>query len=286
MYISENIKRREMIEKAIIMGPLQEKVSITPRISLLGIGIAKIKLNQESLEIIYQKGIGYPLIQNLVELYKEEMLDKKRGNSFIPLDDYTFFINYFQHKDNIVIIIYMDEKESNLSYPQLYILTKKISSIIRLNPLLSALKSICLDCVKIPKAKDIIGLLIIGANGSPFYSKIREESIAIEEKEVQISGFISALFSFAREIMGKDSTSELKEINFGDRCFYMINKNNVIFAYLVEKINPLLERYMYIISDEFVHKYKKDLTDFTGDITPFYTFEDNVNQYFNINGCE
>ena len=143
-----------------------------------------------------------------------------------------------------------------------------------------------MDIIDIPKASGIMGVLIIGTNGTPLFSRMREDCIAIEDKEIHLSGFISALFAFAREIMGKDSASELKEINFGDKCFYMIRKPKAIFSYLVENINPLLERYMYILPDEFVHKYKEELEEFTGDITPYYDFEEIVNQYFDLNGCE
>ena len=62
----------------------------------------------------------------------------------------------------------------------------------------------------------------------------------------------------------------------------MITKNNVIFAYLVEKVNPLLERYMYLIADEFVHEFKEHVNNFSGDVSIFSSFQKIINQYYII----
>lgn len=62
----------------------------------------------------------------------------------------------------------------------------------------------------------------------------------------------------------------------------MITKNDVIFAYLVDNMNPLLERYMSFITDEFLTQFRDQLKNFDGDITPFFNFEEIINQYFAI----
>ena len=62
----------------------------------------------------------------------------------------------------------------------------------------------------------------------------------------------------------------------------MITKNKVIFAFLIEKVNQFLQRYMYLIADEFLEKFHDHLIDFSGDVTPFKDFEEIVNQYFLI----
>ncbi|MBY8982684.1 MAG: hypothetical protein KGD57_07030 [Candidatus Lokiarchaeota archaeon] len=273
---------RDMMEMDSSQEGKMERMSL----QILGLGIVKINQmeSEKEIEIIYQKGIGFPMIQNIIELHKKEMFERDRGNSIIPLDEFTIFINYFKHDDSKIVVICMDKKDNTLSYPHLYLFIKQISTILNENSPISTLENICTNAIEIPKAEGISGILIIGSNGSPYFSELKE--YYIEEKEIQISGFISALFSFSREIMGINSGAELKDINFGNQVFYMITKNNVIFAYLVEKLNPLLERYMYIIPDEFIDRYKKELEHFSGDITPFHDFSKNVNQYFNIKECE
>ena len=64
--------------------------------------------------------------------------------------------------------------------------------------------------------------------------------------------------------------------------FYTITKKNIIFAFLVEKLTPLIKRYMYLMADEFLEEYKQDLENFNGDVTRFYKFEHNINRYFSI----
>jgi hypothetical protein len=39
---------------------------------------------------------------------------------------------------------------------------------------------------------------------------------------------------------------------------------------------------MYLIADEFLDAYKKELKDFDGDVTTFYDFGKKIDEYFNI----
>ena len=62
----------------------------------------------------------------------------------------------------------------------------------------------------------------------------------------------------------------------------MITKAQTIFAFLVERLSPLIERYMYLISDEFIDQYKDDLKNFDGFISRFTNFERTIDRYFII----
>ncbi|GAH69954.1 unnamed protein product, partial [marine sediment metagenome] len=99
---------------------------------------------------------------------------------------------------------------------------------------------------------------------------------------VHIGGFISALLSFSNTIIGEETGAKLKEINFGNQQFYVISKSNVVFAFLVENMNQLLQRYMYLIADEFLFDFRNYIKEFNGDVTPFNEFESKINQYFII----
>ncbi len=147
---------------------------------------------------------------------------------------------------------------------------------------ISEIKDVFDQEIEIPRTEGIIAMFVIGSAGSPFISKINKSRTNIADHEVHIGGFISALLSFSNTIIGEETGAKLKEINFGNQQFYVISKNNVIFAFLVESMNSLLQRYMYLIADEFLYQYKDYIKAFSGDVTPFAAFEKNINQYFII----
>ncbi len=253
-------------------------------LEMLGVGLIKI-LNgniDEKFDVVFQKGIGLPLIQDIIELCKNEISNAIQGNSIIPVNKYTIFIHYFQNKEDIMVILYMDEKNDSLSYPQLYLLTKSIRNKFRLDTPMAEIIEFCNEKIKIPQPEGIIGVFILGANGTPYISKINKNRTTIAERSVTISGFISALFSFSQEVIGKETGAILKEINFGNQRFYMIIKGKVIFAFLIEKVSPILQRYMYQIVDEFLEKYGSIVEKFNGDVTQFYDFKKVIEQYFLI----
>ncbi len=176
----------------------------------------------------------------------------------------------------------MTQKESTLSFSNLYFLSKKINQRLNSNASITEIIEVFENEIEIPRSEGIIAIFVIGSAGSPFISKIDKNRSNIADHEVHIGGFISALLSFSNTIIGEETGAKLKEINFGNQQFYVISKSNVIFAYLVENMNSLLQRYMYLIADEFLFQYKDYLKAFSGDVTPFAAFEKNINQYFII----
>jgi len=253
-------------------------------LQMLGYGLINISnlSNNDKIHILFQKGIGTPLIQNVIELCKNEINLKSQGNSIIPLDEFTIFVHYFQCRKDTFVILYMTEKDHNISFPKLYLFTRKITNQLWLNSSISEIINMCNKTISIPQTKGIIGVFILGASGCPYFSKINQSRKLISNKEVHIGGFISALFSFSKEIIGQESGAELKEINFGNQRFYMITKNNVIFAFLVEDLNSIIKRYMYLIADDFLEQFKEHLIGFNGDVSPFHEFENKIDLYFKI----
>jgi hypothetical protein len=234
-------------------------------------------------DIIYKKGFDVPLIQNIMELCKNEITQKTKGNSTIPLDDYIIIIHFYEDKNqNKIVNIFMDDKESEVNYTKLYLVSRKIFNQYNANMDAEQIKESCNEYLEIPRSEGLLGIFILNPSGSPYFSKIDKKRANLAKKDVQISGFISALLTFSKEIIGKESGGNLKEIVFGNQRFYVIIKKNIIFAYLVEKVNQLLKRYMYLIVDEFFSNYDNELKNFNGDISPFEDFEDILNQYFKL----
>jgi len=269
----------------IAMNNAQNNDNGTKKLLMLGYGLLNISnINSRgNFSIIFQKGIGNSMIENIIELYKKEIINKRQGNSIIPLEDFTIFIQYFKNnEDNISVIIYMEEKDQSVNFGRLYFLSKKINQKLISNASITEIIDVFEKEIEIPRCEGIIAIFVIGAAGSPFISKINKSRSNIADHEVHIGGFISALLSFSNTIIGEETGAKLKEINFGNQQFYVISKSSVIFAFLVENMNSQLQRYMYLIADEFLYQYKDYVRNFNGDVTPFHKFEKNINQYFII----
>ena len=255
------------------------------KLEILGVGLVTLSSNEVNytFQVFLQKGIGRSLIQNIIELYKDEILQKRNGKSFFPLEEFMVFINYFESlSDEIFIIIYIDEKESAHVYPKLYLHSKKLLNKYNENHDIEEIITICESTVEIPRVDGVIGIFIVDYGGCPLYSKVMGIRKDIIDGEVQVGGFISALFSFSQFVIGKESGGKLREINFGNQSFYTITEKKVIIAYLIEKMTPLLKRYMYIIAEEFVGRYTEALSQFDGDIAQFGMFENVINEYLII----
>jgi hypothetical protein len=254
-------------------------------LDILGVGLVKLSLvgSENHFEVLLQKGIGISLIQNIFELYKDEIIEKREGKSFFPLEEFTAFINYFKTgADEILIVIYIDSKESVHIYPKLYMHSKHLINDYNSNANLEDIIDVCQHTINIPHASGVVGLFIVDYAGCPLFTKVMGIRKDIQEGEVQIGGFISALFSFSQFVIGKESGGKLKEINFGNQSFYTITEKKVIIAFLIERMSPLLQRYMYIIAEEFIRRYGKRLETFDGDIAQFSQFEKIANEYLII----
>ncbi len=68
------------------------------QLQILGFGIVKIS-DQEaenSIQVLYSKGVDLPLIQNVIELCKNDLNKKEQGNSIIPINEYTLSFTTFK----------------------------------------------------------------------------------------------------------------------------------------------------------------------------------------------
>jgi hypothetical protein len=87
-------------------------------------------------------------------------------------------------------------------------------------------------------------------------------------------------------LIGQEPGVRLKQINFGNQRFYLTIKNDVVFAYLIEKekISEIDKRYMQLIPDEFITLFKDKVNplNFNGDISHFKKFGSIVDNYFII----
>ncbi len=253
---------------------------------LRGFCISELNVN-ENLEIIFQKGIGITLTQKIIDLYKETIVKKRQGYIKDNIGNLTIYLQFF-HKDpdNKLIIMYIDKIDNVMDFTKLYQLSKKIYNKICSNKFNSDLKKICDNIIRIPKAKGIVGVFIVDKVGFLYFSKINKDRPNMANNNFQIAGFISALLIYSQDFIGgQEYGLKLEDINLGNQQFYIKTKNDVIFAYLVEKVNSSenIKRYMQICVEEFLEKYYLSyIKDFKGDLSPFHEFENVIDQYFEI----
>ncbi len=118
----------------------------------------------------------------------------------------------------------------------------------------------------------ILKILIIGPGGIPCYSKNFFEVINIDE--VVISGFLTAISDFAKEIKG----GEIKALIFRNFNFiysYSI-EYNCIFVIIIDKddLEEDARLKVELMKEGFIKKYKPYLENWTGNVSVFDDFEE------------
>ena len=143
------------------------------------------------------------------------------------------------------------------------------------------IENICDKIADIPRVKGLVGILILSKTGSLFFSKVDKRRKNIKKNIFQIAGFISAIMIYSQDIIGgKELGLKLEDIDL-----YIDTKNEVIFTYFVEKQNcsENIIHIIHLIFDDFLDKYYDSyIKDFKGDLTPFHSFENIIDQYFEI----
>ncbi len=263
------------------------KKSNSNPIEILGVGIVRISRlsSEKKIDIIYQKGVGIKLLQKIIKKYMEKIIKKREGILIDLFYNFSIYIHYFNNNpDENIGIIYLDKKEKILNYSELFLISQKLNQCAEIEDSLFKIKDICNKEIIIPRYKGLSAIFIIGSSGHLFFSKINKNKTKLIKYEISISGFITALLIFSKEILSQGPETKLKQINFGNQNFYLNLRNNAIFAYLVEKqqIPEMFKKYMHIVSDEFIYRFKDRINTFNGDVSPFQEFESVIDQYFII----
>ena len=239
-----------------------------------------------NLEIIFQKGIGITLTQKIIDLYKDKITQKRQGYIKDIIGDLTIYLHFFEKKpENKLVIMYIDRIDNAMNYTKLYHISKQIYNSLCSNTNYKNIKNFCDDTIKIPKAMGIIGVFIIDKAGFLYFSKINKNRPNMANHNFQIAGFLSAILIYSQDFIGSQEYGlKLEDINLGGYHLFLKTKNNLIFAYIVDKDNTTknIKRYMQLIMEEFIYAYPSHIKNFKGDLTPFHKFEKVIDQYFEI----
>jgi len=258
----------------------EEEISGSESIELLGIGL--VSISGRRANPIFKKGIGNGLLKTLVKFYKDKIIEKREGKIIDLLGSHTIYIHFFDIKPDILTIFYVNEKDKLIRYDLLCSISNQLVKTFCSNSSDVEINTICEKII--PKVSGISALFIISRAGHALFTQINSQKKFLIANYIQIGGFISAITSFSQEVIGKESGECLEAINFENHQFILINKNDLIFAYLLEKNTNLnqIKRFMDLLAEEFIDCYHDYLVEFNGDIEPFTLFKHVVDKYFII----
>jgi len=251
-------------------------------------GVCILKMSAiGDIEIIFQKGIDTLQVQKIINSHKIKILNNEERT----IKDYIGSLNtYLVYCDTSladkIIAIFIDKEEKILNYAKLDALTERLFEKIGISTPNLVIRKIRINAVKIPRAKGLVGFLALDKTGLLYFSKVNKKRKKLSKNIFQIAGFISALLIYSRDLIsGEDPELRLEDINLGSHHFYVNIKKNVIFAYFIEKhkVTENFDKNIHIVVEKFLEKYYNPyVTNFKGDLSPFHSFEEVIDQYFEI----
>lgn len=264
----------------VLEDSLSEVIEEYRPLEMLGIGL--VSITPRNHNIIFHKGIGIQLLNKLVALYKGEIIEKREGIFIDYLGSFIVYIHFYEVEKEVFTIFYLNEKDKLIKYESLCALSNIIMTCYCSNISTLELFSVCNRII--PCVKGISAIFIIYRSGHSLFTKVNKEKKFLAENQIQVSGFISAILAFSKEVIGKESGEGLQAIIFENERFFVHVRDNIIFAYLInkKKESKNLKRFIELIADEFMERFDSDLKDFNGDVTSFSEFEKVVDSYLLI----
>jgi len=230
----------------------QEILDTPTAMDILGIGI--VSITERNSTLIYNKGISRSLMNDLIKLYRSDILEKKEGKLIDLLGIFTVSIHFYSFDMESIAIFYVAEKDTLTDY----------------------------DVMCSTSRTGLSALFVVSTTGHTLFTKIRDDKTSIAENHIQIGGFLSAILMFSNEIIAKNSGDTLQAINFGAQQFIISVKEDIIFAYLVDTSPKTsnFERYTDLIAEEFLDQFRDSVKNFNGDLNQFHCFKLVVDKYF------
>ncbi|MHA1931095.1 MAG: hypothetical protein ACW96X_01060 [Promethearchaeota archaeon] len=255
-------------------------------LQIQGVCILEMSMNGE-IEVIFQKGIDIALVHHIINMNRNRILSNEEGD----IKDYVGSLNAYlvycnKNQSDKIIALFVDKEEVILNYSKLDSLTEILFEKIGITTTNLEIKKICINPVKFLKAKGLVGFLALNKTGILYFSRVKKNRKKISKNIFQIAGFISAILIYSKDLIsGEDPELRLEDINLGSHHFYVNIKNNVVFAYFIEKhkVTENFDKYIQLVIEKFVEKYYNPyITNFKGDLSPFHGFDSVIDQYFEI----
>jgi len=256
----------------------QEKLDSPTSLDILGVGI--VSITERNSNLIYYKGISRSLMNDLIKLYRSDILEKKEGKLIDLLGILTVSIHFYSFSTESIAIFYLNEKDTLTDYDAMCSSSRTLAQMCCSNAPLSSINDMCNKIIR--KFEVLSALFVVSTTGHTLFTKISANKTSISENLIQIGGFLSAILMFSNEIIGKNSEDTLQAINFGTQQFIISVKEDIIFAYLVERSSKIdnFERFCNLIAQEFLDQFSESVKNFNGDLGQFHCFETVVSKYF------
>ena len=256
----------------------QELLDTPAAMDILGVGI--VSITEKNSNLIYNKGISRSLMNDLIKLYRPDILKKKEGKLIDLLGIFTVSIHFYSFDAESIAIFYVIEKDTLTSYDEMCSVSRNLAQIYCSNAPLSAINKICTKLI--PSFEGLSALFVVSTSGHTLYTKIRDDKTSISENHIQIGGFLSAILMFSNEVIGKQSEDTLQSINLKNNRFIIFVKQDIIFAYLVDHSpeSDDFDRYVELIAEEFLDQFQESVKNFNGDLGQFHRFDSVINKYF------
>jgi hypothetical protein len=271
-------KNKKNLKMIVLEKGHQELLNHPTSMDILGVGI--VSITDKNSKIIYNKGISFSLMNDLIKLYRPDILDRKEGKLIDLLGIFTISIHFYSFDTEIIAIFYVNEKDTLANYDVMCSVSRTLAQLYCSNAPLSLINDTCNKII--PSFEGLSALFVVSTTGHTLYTKIRDDKASISENHIQIGGFLSAILMFSNEVIAKNSGDSLQSINFGAQQFIIYVKEDIIFAYLLDSSHNSenFERYMDLIAEEFLDQFSARVKDFNGDLSQFHIFELVVNKYF------
>ncbi|MHA1987334.1 MAG: hypothetical protein ACW98D_11900 [Promethearchaeota archaeon] len=264
----------------------QDFKNSSKHLQIQGVCILEMDIKGD-IEIIFLKGIDIAVVHNIINSNRTKILNNEEGDikDYVgPLNAYLVYCN--KNQSDIIIALFVDEEEIKNIYSKLDNIAVILFEKIGIDTTGVEIKKICVNTARIPRAKGLVGFLALNKTGILYFSRVKKDRKKISKNIFQIAGFISALMIYSKDLIsGEDPEVRLEDINLGSHHFYVNIKNNVIFAYFIEKheVTENFDNYIQIVVDKFIEKYYNPyITDFRGDLSPFHSFDAVIDRYFKI----
>ncbi len=258
----------------------QESSELPKAIQVLGISL--VSLNKNRYNIVFNRGIHRSLLKDLIHIYRSEILNWKEGKITEQFGLYMVYLHFYTFGNKKVSIFYISEKDKLVNYEELCSFSKLLVKTYCSKVSSSEISQICREII--PIVEGVSAFLVINKTGQTLFAKIRKDKNYLLENYIQIGGFLSAVLMFSDEVIGKKTGESLKAINFENHQFLITIEEETIFAYLLEQSSQskTIERYIELLTEEFIELYYDCLKDFDGDLNQFSSFGAVVENYFSI----
>ncbi|MHA2182196.1 MAG: hypothetical protein ACXAAH_12325, partial [Promethearchaeota archaeon] len=143
-------------------------------LQIQGVCILEMSIKGE-IEVIFQKGIDIALVHHVININRSKILNNEEGD----IKDYVGSLNAYlvycnKNQSEKIIALFVDKEEVILNYSKLDNLTVLLFEKIGITTTNLEIKKICINPIKVLKAKGLVGFLALNKTGILYFSRVKK----------------------------------------------------------------------------------------------------------------